>query len=67
MNDLYKNGFDNDKLQSLVKENINAMVAVKTKTGTKKLISISDVIMQGTVWGSLCGMYTIDEPWKVSL
>ena len=66
MNDLYENGFNNDKLPLLVKENINAMVAVKTKTGTTKQISISDVIMQGTVWGSLCCTSTIDNLGKLA-
>ena len=34
MNDLYENGFNDDKLPFLVKENSNTMVALKTKTGT---------------------------------
>ena len=38
----------------------NAKFAAKTKTGTSKQISTSDVIMQGTVWGSLCCISTID-------
>ena len=40
---------------------LNAKVAVKTKTGTSKQISISDVIIQGTVWGSLCCISTMDK------
>ena len=42
------------------------MVAVKTKTGTTKRTSISDVIMQGTAWGSLCCTSTIDNLGKLA-
>ena len=50
----------------LEKENINAMVAVTTKTGTTKRISISYVIMQRTVWGSLCCTSTMDNLGKLA-
>ena len=46
------------------KENQYAQVTVKTKKGTTDRVSISNVIMQGTVWGSLCCTSTIDQLGK---
>ena len=66
INDLYDNGFNNDKLPLLLQENINAQVAIKTKSGTTKRVSISDAIMQGTVWGSLCCTSTMDKLGKLA-
>ena len=60
INDVYENGFQNDKLPLLVKENEDAQVAIKTAQGLTKRISINDVIMQGTVWGSLFCTSTMD-------
>ena len=60
-NDIFDNGFTNDKLPLLFKENINAKVAVKTLKGTTRPFTISEVIMQGTVtWASLFCTSTMD-------
>ena len=61
---MFESGFQNDKLPLLFKENMNAKVVVKTATGTTKPIFISEVIMQGTVWGSLFCTNTIDALGK---
>ena len=50
LNDIFENGLQNDKFPLLHKANMNAQVAVKTKEGTTNRESISDIIMQGTVW-----------------
>ena len=65
-NDIYDNGFNNDKLNLLYKENVNAQFAIKTKSGTTKRESISEIIMQGTVWGSLMCTGTMDKLGKVA-
>ena len=63
-NDMSDNGFKNDKLPLLYKENMNAKVAVKTAKGTTRPITINEVIKQGTVWGSLFCTVTIDKLGK---
>ena len=63
-NDVYENGFANDKLSLLYEENINAKVAVKVPSGITKRVNISNNIMQGTVWGSLFYTCTIDKLGK---
>ena len=65
-NDIYENGFDNDKLPLLFEENMNAKVAVKTANGTTERTEISEVIMQGTVWGSLMCTSTMDKLGKIA-
>ena len=65
VNDLYENGFQNDKLPLLFKENQNAMIAVKTPTGLSERISIQNLIMQGTVWSSLCCTVTMEKLGKL--
>ena len=53
INDLYRAGLNNDKLKILHSENLSAQVAFKTNNGISDRINISNVIMQGTVWGGL--------------
>ena len=53
INDIYETGFNNDKLPLLFVENQHAKIAVKTPTGISKRVDIRNIIMQGTVWGSL--------------
>ena len=60
INDMFENGFKSDKLPLLVKENEGAQVAIKTSRGITKRVDISNVIMQGTVWGSLFCTSTMD-------
>jgi hypothetical protein len=61
INDIYDAGFQSDKLPLLVKENANAKVAVKVRGGITKRINISNVVMQGTVWGSALCTSTMDK------
>ena len=61
---LYKAGLDNDKLPLLFLENRNAQVAVKTPNGLSNRTSIKDIIMQGSVWGSLCCVVLMDQLGK---
>ena len=61
INDLFDAGFNNDKLPILYLENKNAKIAIKTANGTSKRETIHNIIMQGTVWGSLCCTATMDK------
>ena len=61
INDLYEAGFNNDKLPLLFQENLNAMVAIKTSSGTSSRISIRNSVMQGTVWAGLMCTATMDK------
>ena len=65
-NDMSECGFKNDKLSLLYEENINAKVAVKTQSGNTKRVTMSEIIMQGTVWGSLFCTVSIDKLGKES-
>ena len=51
INDLYDAGLKNDKLVLLYKSNKTANIAIRTSSGTTERFSISDIVMQGTVWG----------------
>ena len=57
MNDIYEAGFKNDKLPLLFKMNQHLQVAVRTPVG----MTITNIIMQGTVWGSLLCAATTDK------
>ena len=61
INDAYDAGLDNDKLVLLFLENQHAKIAVKTPHGKSERISIRNIIMQGTVWGSLLCTATMDK------
>ena len=61
INDLFETGFNNDKLPILFLENQNANIAIKSTNGTSKRQTIHNIIMQGTVWGSLCCTSTMDK------
>ena len=65
INDLFENGFQNDKLPLLFKENSNANIAVKSATGMSNRTSIQNVVMQGTVWGSLMCTASVDQLGKL--
>ena len=64
INDLFDSGFQNDKLSLLFLENQNAQIAIKTPQGVSKRKSIKNIIMQGTVWGSLFCTATMDKLGK---
>ena len=61
INDLYESGLQNDKLAVLFAINKNAQVAIKTSHGMTKRVDIPNIIMQGTVWGSMFCTSTIDK------
>ena len=65
-NDLFESGFANDKLPLLFDENMDAQVAVKTASGTTRRTTVNEVVMQGTVWGSLMCTNTMDNLGKLS-
>ena len=61
LNDVFDAGLDNDKLVLLYLENQNANIAVKTPNGKSNRVHIQNVIMQGTVWGSMLCTATMDK------
>ena len=54
INCLFEAGLRNDKLPLLFLENANAQIAVKGNGLLSKRINIKNIIMQGSVWGSIC-------------
>ena len=65
VNSLYEAGLQNDKLPLLFLENNNAKVAVKTQERISKRVSIHNLIMQGSIWGSLCCVVMMDKLGKL--
>jgi hypothetical protein len=65
INDLYDAGLRNNNLNVLYLMNQNAQVAIKTPSGMTKRQNISNVVMQGTVWGSLFCTTTMDKLGKL--
>ena len=66
INDLYEAGLQNDRLTLLFKMNQSAQVAIKTPHGITERVSILNIIMQGTTWGSLFCTTTMDKlPQKI--
>ena len=61
INDMYEAGLQNNKLNILYLMNQNANVAIKTTSGMTKRTSMTNIIMQGTVWGSLFCTTTLDK------
>ena len=61
INNIFEAGLDNDKLVLLFLENQNANIAIKTPGGKSSRTSIKNIIMQGTVWGSLLCTATMDK------
>ena len=55
----------NDKLPLLFIENNNAKVAVKTNERISRRVSIQNLIMQGSIWGSLCCVVVMDKLGKL--
>ena len=65
INTLYEHGLDNDKLVLLFEETRNAKIAVKTTMGMTERISIKNLIMQGTVFGSIICSTVMDKLAKI--
>ena len=53
INDLFDAGFNSDKLPLIFLENETAKVAIKTGNTLSKRVDIRNIVMQGSVWGSL--------------
>ena len=53
INSLYEAGLTNDKLNLLYLENKNAQIAIKVNNTLTRRFPVKDVILQGSVWGSL--------------
>ena len=53
INSLYEAGLINDQLNLLYIENKNAQIAVKIFNRLSGRINVKDVVMQGSIWGSL--------------
>ena len=66
VNCLYEAGLKNDKLPLLFLENKNAKIAIKTQKGLSSRTCIQDIIMQGSVWGSLCCVVLMDKLGKMA-
>ena len=66
INCLYEAGLRNDKLPLLFLENNNAKVAVKCNNELSSRVSIKNIIMQGSVWGSLCCVVLMDKFGKLA-
>ena len=64
INSLYEAGLRNDKLPLLFLENKNAQVAVKTNGQLSNRTNIKEIIMQGSVWGSICCVVLMDKLGK---
>ena len=61
INDIYDAGLDNDKLNLLYLENQNAKISVKTQDKKSERIDVKNIIMQGTVWGSMLCTASMDK------
>ena len=61
INDMYEAGLKNNKLNILFLMNQHAQVAIKTSSGNTERTSMSNLIMQDTVWGSLFCTVSMDK------
>ena len=61
INTLYEYGLDNDKLVLLYEETKYAQIAIKTSIGITERVNITNLIMQGTVFGSLICTAVMDK------
>ena len=64
-NTLFENGLNNDKLVLLYEQSKNAQIAIKTPNGITNRKSIKNIIMQGTVFGTLICTSVMDKLAKV--
>ena len=65
INSLYDAGLQNDKLPLLFLETNNTKALIKTNGRISKRISIQDIIMQGSIFGSLCCVVLMDKLAKL--
>jgi hypothetical protein len=66
INALYEAGINNDQLNLLYIENKNAQIAVKVNGKLSSRINVSDVVMQGSIWGSLKCTSSMDRLNKIT-
>ena len=66
INCLYEAGLRNDKLPLLFLENVNAQVAVKSNEELSRRIDIKELIMQGSVWGSISCVVLMEKMGKLA-
>ena len=65
INDMFDAGIQSDKLNVLYLLNKDAQVAVKTTNGITQRETISNIIMQGTVWGGMFCTTSMDKLAKL--
>ena len=65
INCLFEAGLRNDKLPLLFLENETSQVAVKSSNRMSQRTSTHKIIMQGSVWGSLCCVVLMDKLGKL--
>ena len=65
INTLFEYGLNNDKLVLLHEETKNALIAIKTSAGLFERENIENLIMQGTVFGSLICTAVMDKLGKI--
>ena len=65
INTLFEYGLTNDKLVLLFEETKSAMIAIKTSSGLTEREPIENIIMQGTVFGSLICTTVMDKLAKI--
>ena len=61
INALYEAGITNDTLNILYMENRNAQISIKVNNKLTKRVLLKDVVMQGSVWGSIKCTTTMDK------
>ena len=61
INDIYDSGLKNNKLNILYLMNHHAEVAIKTTSGMTERTHMTNLIMQGSVWGSLFCTASMDK------
>ena len=61
ISDLYDKGLTSDKLNLVYQGNSNAKVAIKNGTRLSDRFNIENVVMQGSVWGSLMCTATMSK------
>ena len=65
INTLYECGLNNDKLGILYEETKHANIAIKTAMGITERVDIENLIMQGTVFGSIICTSVIEKLAKI--
>ena len=67
INALYEAGINHDHLNLLYIENKQAQIAVKINNKLSARISVSDLVMQGSVWGSIKCTTLMDQLNKTAM